>query len=177
MAAATQAAPALLTLDDYLNTSYRPDCEFVDGLLEERNMGEWKHSLLQMELGYWFRLHRSEWNVRVLGELRTLVSASRVRVPDVCVAYDDEALKVPVRRQPALIALEILSPEDRLSRVIPRLEDFRLMGVPNIWLIDPEKREGHSYSSGGLQLISGPCVYVPNSPIYLDLADLFKALD
>lgn len=177
MAAATQPVPALFTLDQYLHTSYRPDCDFVDGLIEERNVGELKHSLLQIELGYWFRLHRTEWNVRVMGELRTLVSASRVRIPDVCVAYDDDAMKDQVRRQPALIAIEILSPEDRLSRVIPRLEDFRLMGVENIWLIDPEDRTAYTYSKGGLQLISAPRIQVANSPIYLDLPELFASLD
>jgi hypothetical protein len=39
MAAATQPVPALLSLEEYLRTSYHPDCDFVDGHLEERNLG------------------------------------------------------------------------------------------------------------------------------------------
>ena len=79
MAAATAVSPSL-SLDEYLHTVYKPDCDFVDGHLEERNVGELEHGLLQIELGYWFRLHRDEWNIRVVSELRTRVSAQRVRI-------------------------------------------------------------------------------------------------
>ncbi len=177
MAAATQPVPALLSLEEYLHTTYRPDCDFVDDHIEERNLGELQHSLLQSELSYWFRLHRTEWNIRVMSELRTLVTASRVRIPDVMVALNDAAMKDKIRLQPPLIAIEIISPEDRLSRVLPRLEDFRLMGVPNIWLLDPDERVGYTYSEGGLRLIDRTRIEVPNSPIYLDLPELFAALD
>ena len=30
----------LVPLDVYLKTSYRPDCDYVDGELEDRNSGE-----------------------------------------------------------------------------------------------------------------------------------------
>jgi hypothetical protein len=66
MASAIQTVPALLTLEEYLSTSYRPDCEFVDGQLEERNVGGTNHGLLQMQLGIWFFQH-SEWNLRTVG--------------------------------------------------------------------------------------------------------------
>jgi hypothetical protein len=36
MAAATTTLPAILTLEEYLHTAYHPDCDFVDGILEER---------------------------------------------------------------------------------------------------------------------------------------------
>ena len=36
-----------------------------------------------------------------------------------------------------MIAFEILSPEDRLSRLVVRLADFESMGVPAIYVIDP----------------------------------------
>jgi hypothetical protein len=40
----------VVTLSEYLATSYRPDCEYLDGELLERNVGEWDHSRLQMLL-------------------------------------------------------------------------------------------------------------------------------
>jgi hypothetical protein len=37
MAAAT---PLPISVSEYLHTSYRPDCDYVDGVVEERNLGE-----------------------------------------------------------------------------------------------------------------------------------------
>jgi len=34
------AAAATISLEEYLSTSYSPDCDFVDGQIEERNVGE-----------------------------------------------------------------------------------------------------------------------------------------
>jgi hypothetical protein len=35
---------SLVSLEEYLSTSYDPDVEFVDGVLVERNVGDWLHS-------------------------------------------------------------------------------------------------------------------------------------
>jgi Uma2 family endonuclease len=177
MAAATQTVPALLTLEEYLQTAYHPDCDFVDGHLEERNLGDTRHSLLQMQLGFWFISHRNEWNVRVMSELRTRVSAARVRIPDVSVAYDDAAMKDRIRNVPSLIAIEILSPDDRLDRVKVRLRDFLQMGIPHIWLLDPATRTAQVYDADGLKLVEGMRITIANSPIFLDLNEIFAALD
>ena len=176
MATATAVTP-LLSIDEYLHTMYHPDCDFVDGHLEERNVGELEHGLLQIELGYWFRLHRDEWNIRVVSELRTRVSAERVRIPDITVYLANEGAREQVRVTPALLAIEILSPEDRLSRVLIRLNDFLQMGVKHIWLIDPEERIAYTFREQGLLLVQEPRLSLPDSPVYIDLPELFKALD
>ena len=31
----------LTPVSEYLSTSYRPDREFIDGIISERNVGEW----------------------------------------------------------------------------------------------------------------------------------------
>jgi Uma2 family endonuclease len=177
MAAATQTVSALLSLEEYLRTSYHPDCDFVDGRIEERNLGETKHGLLQIEVGFWFRSRKIEWNIRVITELRTRVSQTRVRIPDVTVASDDAAMREQVRTTPPLIAIEILSPDDRINRVILRLEDFLRMGVKNVWLLDPIERVGYTLTVEGLRLVDGDRISVPDSPIYLDLPEVFSALD
>ncbi len=182
MAAATQTIPELesrpraLTLEEYLRTSYRPDCDFVDGYLEERNMGGMKHSMLQTELAFWFRAHSAEWNVRPLTELRTRVATTRVRLPDVSVVRIDHALAEEVRETPPLIAIEVLSPDDRLNLVVVRLRDFRRMGIEHVWLIDPAERVAFTYADG-LKLVEEDRLTVPGTPIYLDLPQLFQALN
>jgi hypothetical protein len=50
----TQAA--LMSLEEYLDTVYRPDREYVDGHLERRNLGEYDHGALQAELAFWSAL-------------------------------------------------------------------------------------------------------------------------
>jgi Uma2 family endonuclease len=176
MATVTQALPELVSLEEYLQTSYRPDCDYVDGILEERNVGDSDHSDIQSEIIFWFRRRKEEWNIRVNGELRTRVGERRYRVPDVCVRL----LSAPREKfvtVPPLIAIEILSPDDRLPRVIPRLRDFLAMGVPNVWLLDPTDRAAYAFAENGLNLVEESRLTIPGSPIYLDLIEVFAALD
>ena len=44
MGATAVTVPVELTMDEYLHTMYHPDCDFVDGHLEERNLGEFEHT-------------------------------------------------------------------------------------------------------------------------------------
>ena len=44
------ATATFTPVGEYLRTSYRPDCEYVDGELRSRNVGETDHSRLQMVL-------------------------------------------------------------------------------------------------------------------------------
>ncbi len=45
---------AMVSVQEYIATSYRPDRDFVDGELQERNLGELEHSLLQGAIAAWF---------------------------------------------------------------------------------------------------------------------------
>ena len=36
-----------ISADEYLHTTFDPDVDFVDGVLEERNLGEYTHGRLQ----------------------------------------------------------------------------------------------------------------------------------
>lgn len=72
-------------LTEYLETSYRPDCEYLDGELLERNVGEWDHSRLQMLLSGFLHRQEKQWGILVVTEQRVQVKARRFRVPDICV--------------------------------------------------------------------------------------------
>ena len=72
-------------MEEYLSTSYRPDCDYVDGYIEERNLGEWDHSSLQAAVAAYFFAKRRQWGISVATEQRVQVNARRFRVPDVCV--------------------------------------------------------------------------------------------
>jgi Uma2 family endonuclease len=165
----------LITLEEYLHTVYRPDCDFVDDHIEERTLGEFDHGRLQALLTMWFGAHEKDWNVRVVVELRTRVSLTRVRIPDVCLLRRD-APREPVTLTPPLLCIEVLSPEDRLPRVLKVLDDYVKMGVPNLWIIDPVERIAYIYKDSTLKLVSDRLT-IPDTEIYVDLPTLFAQLD
>ncbi len=68
------------------------------------------------------------------------MSRSVVRIPDICLV--DPADENEVTQTPPALCIEILSPEDRWSRVQNRLMDFLNFGVPTIWVVDPYSRQG-----------------------------------
>lgn len=168
------ATATRIPIEQYLRTSYEPDAEFVRGEIEERNVGEYDHSTVQREILFWFYRHDKEWQIRSLVEQRTRLDSDTVRVPDVSVWLRSAPVD-PVFSHPQLIVVEVLSPEDRQSRMQAGIEDFRRFGVPHFWVVDPAKRIGWDCSDGNW--IRKTRFEVSASPIYLDLEQLFRELD
>jgi Uma2 family endonuclease len=161
-----------LPLEQYLATSYHPDCDYIDGEIEERNLGEREHARLQPALCAWFYSRVKAWNLEVLVEQRVRVSPQRVRIPDICLVSLDAPYEKVVATPP-LVVVEILSPEDRVVRYNERLEDYRRMGVANIGVTDPMERRGFDWSAGWQERTR---FTVANSPVHLDLAEVFASL-
>ncbi len=126
-----------MSVEEYLRTSFEPDAEYVDGVIEERPMGEDQHSAWQAAIVGYFVPRAKEWNIRVRPELRSKTGERRYRIPDVAL-IDANLPYAPVATAPPLVIFEILSPEDRIARLLVRLADFESMGVGGIYVIDPE---------------------------------------
>jgi Uma2 family endonuclease len=141
--------PIQVSVEEYLHTVYKPDCDYVDGELEERAVGEYDHSTWQAILLMYFGARQMEWGVKVRPELRIKIAPRRYRVPDVCLLSRNAPIEQVVT-YPPLAVFEVLSPEDRMTRVMGRLADFDSIGVGAIWLIDPRKSSYSIYSSGHL---------------------------
>jgi len=168
--------PGFVSVREYLTTSYRPDCDFVDGRLEERNVGEYDHGYLQTLLAVLFTNNRIAWRVRAATDVRMQVAPTHFRVPDVIVVHAD-APREQILTHPPLIAIEILSPEDRLSRFQDRLSDYIEFGVENIWILDPQRRVAYTASRAGLQIAERGELTVVGTPIRVVVAELFAELD
>ena len=125
-------------LTEYLHTTYRPDREYIDGEIVERNMGKWEHARIQALLTIWFGRHEQEWSIQTATEWRTQVSATRIRIPDVVVVRDEP--QPDVLAEPPLLVVEVLSPDDSYSETQKRALDCTRMGVQTIWMIDPDTR-------------------------------------
>ncbi len=174
--ATASALPKLISIEEYLASSYEPDLEFVDGVLEEKNMGEWEHSFLQAAISAWFFNRRDEWKINVVAEYRTRTSKTRVRLPDICVVRQGG----PVERvgvTAPLLCIEILSPEDRPGRVMKRLDDFVQMGVEHLWILDPVDRSAATYTEDGMKPLRGTRLDIAGTAIYLDAGEMFGLLD
>ena len=159
----------------YLNSSYEPDAEYVDGVVEERNMGEYDHSSWQHAIELWFAQHAREWNIRVRPELRVQVSPGNFRVPDVTVLDRNLAVEQVITHPPVAV-FEILSPEDTLARMMTKLGDYERMGIQSILILDPNGKH-FRYRGGGLEPLPAEPFDLPGSVCRFDLAEVKKLLD
>lgn len=168
------ATATRITIHQYLKTPFEPDAEFVHGEVEERNVGEYDHNTVQRAILLWLHRNDKPWQIRTIQEQRTRLCSGNIRIPDVSVWKRDIPVE-PVFSHPQFIAIEVLSPEDRQSRVQEKIDDYRQSGVANIWIIDPIKRIGWDCCDGNW--IRKARFEVSGTPIYLDLEELFKELD
>jgi Uma2 family endonuclease len=106
-------ASLLVSEQEYLTTSYEPDCDYDDGELLERNVGERPHSILETAFGAFFFERRKRFRIQVLTDQRIRIAPRRYRVPDVCV-YKEPAPRDRIFSTPPFIAIEILSPRRSL---------------------------------------------------------------
>jgi Uma2 family endonuclease len=168
--------PAYVPLEVYLRTSdYEPDAEYVDGVIEERPVGEYDHSSWQHAIEQWFAQHAKEWAIRARPELRVQVSKSRFRVPDVAIL--DRSLPVEqIITHPPIAVFEILSPEDSLNRMMTKLADYERMGIKTIIILDP-KGQHFRYCRGGLESLPLRPFDLPGSTAQFNLAEIEKLLD
>lgn len=141
----------LIPVEEYLDTSYDPDMEYVDGILVERNMGDWLHSLIQRNLIV--ALTRKYPYLYAVPELRSQVKETRYRLPDVSVVLSPPSTDYLL--DAAHIAIEILFKGDDASETLEKLEEYSAKGVPNIWLVDPRIEHLSTYSAGSLTLVKG----------------------
>lgn len=170
------SAAVLVSINEYLSTSYRPDRDLIDGQLIERNVGEYDHSNLQGALITWFTNRRREWNIRVLPEQRVRVSATRFRIPDVCIISRDQGIE-PVFTKPPLVCIEVLSKDDTLRSMQDRIDDYLAFGVPNIWILDPVARRAYVCSRQGLREPEDGTLRASGTPIEISLPELFQELE
>jgi Uma2 family endonuclease len=169
------SSAALVSVQEYLATSYRPDRDFVDGELQERNLGEFEHSFLQSAILAWFWTRQKEWNVLPLVEQRVQVAPTRFRVPDVTVLRADQA-REPIVTSPPLILIEVLSKDDSLRSMRERVDDYLNFGVHNVWILDPASKRAYVCSQTGFQEPEQRILVVPNTPIRLVLSELFDQI-
>jgi Uma2 family endonuclease len=162
----------LISVEEYLASSYKPDCDYVDGHIEERNLGERPHSKLQRRLIVLLDAQVPP-GAEVLPEIRVQIKPSRFRVPDICIALDDSDERILTK--PPFLCVEVVSPEDRMSRVETRVQDFLQMGVPYVWVLDPQTKQAYvATAADGLREVKSGVLTTENPAFEVPLAEVFR---
>ena len=162
-----------ISVEDYLSTSYRPDCEYLDGVLLERNLGEFDHSRLQMRLSAYLFMREAQWGIMVVPEQRVQVKATRFRVPDIC-AIVRGVTPPPIFTEPPFLCVEILSKDDTMSEMLERVNDYLDFGVPNVWVVDPKKRRAWVYTREGIREAADGMLRAKNPDVAVPLSEIFE---
>ena len=166
---------ALVPLEEYLATTYHPDCDYVEGEVVERNLGELDHSDIQSEIVRFFRNHRKQWNTYAYVEQRVQISARRFRVPDVCVVLGKPPEQI--FRQPPFICIEVLSKDDSLESTQQRIDDYLTFGVRYVWVINPRNRRAWVYETDRIYEAKDGILRTENPSFEVPLPELFAELD
>ena len=161
----------MVSVEEYLATRYDPDVEFVDGVLVERNPGEWLHSLIQSNV--LFALRQKYPHLKVAAGLRSSITGTRYRLPDVCVL--PTAPKTRYLPDAAFLVVEVLSESDVMSVVVEKLKEYAGKGVKNIWLIDPRLQTMCRYTPPALVGVEGAVIATADGSVELSRGEIFAA--
>lgn len=170
------ARSAAVPVEEYLRTDYEPDCDYVDGEIRQRNVGERDHGEPQGEIYTFFKLRSRTSRIYPFLEQRIRISPTRFRVPDICLVAGARPAE-QVFTSPPLVAIEILSPEDRLERLREKIDDYLGFGIRYVWLIDPRMRRAWICTSRGMEEAKDGVLRTEEPAVELPLPEIFAALD
>jgi Uma2 family endonuclease len=159
-------ATTLVSVDEYLSTSYPDgDCEYVDGEIVERNVGEIDHGSLQTRIAFYLLMHYPQFWAAV--EVRVQVKSSRFRVPDVTLVAGSRPAGKIITSPPHLV-VEVLSPDDRAEAVQEKIDDYLAFGIPYVWVVNPSTGRGYVHTTdvareakGGILRTVDPATELP----------------
>lgn len=163
------AVQAGIPVEEYLRTSYEHDREYVRGEVVERGMPTYQHGKTQAAFAAIFWPLRRTADLFVSTEQRNRVDGDLIRIPDVAV-YRPEPTE-PVPTHPPLVAIEILSPDDRHSTLIEKCEEYLRWGVRHVWVADPVRRRFQVFD--GVDLRTVPQLELPEASLTITPAEIF----
>jgi Uma2 family endonuclease len=166
-------ARSQIGVEEYLGLAFedRPEPDYVDGELVERALPTPIHSQIQGLLILLFAPLMTRFRLLLLPELRMHVAPRRFRVVDFAV-FQGARPEGRYAEMPPFVAIEIMSPDDRLGKMKARLEDYRRWGVPHVWLVDPRRKRLYEYTKAGL--LQFPALRLPEFDFEISAQKLFK---
>jgi Uma2 family endonuclease len=162
----------MVSVEKYLRTSY-PDAdrEYIDGRIVERNVGEVDHSDLQTAIAHYLRAHYKK-RVWAGVEVRVQVKKTRFRIPDVTIMLGSKPAE-QIIRTPPLIAVEVLSPDDRAGDLEEKINDYLAFGVQYVWVINPDTHRAYSHTPNGSRETKDGVLRAESANIEIPLSEIF----
>jgi Uma2 family endonuclease len=147
------ATKAQITAEQYLHMTFEHDAEYVRGEIVERSMPDLIHGRIQFLIAQALGPCSRSFPLYPCFEVRMRVAPDVFRIPDAAV-FADALPQERVPSTPPLLAIEILSKDDRHYDLMEKLEEYRVWGIPNIWVVDPLAKRFAIYTELGLQYVS-----------------------
>jgi Uma2 family endonuclease len=110
--------------------------------------------------------------ILALSETRIQINPRRYRIPDISVWRDDN-IGDSIPTVPPFLAIEILSPEDRMTRVWPKIQEYLSIGVEFVWVIDLEDKSALTFSRENPVGIACDVLRTSNPAIEIPLSAAF----
>jgi Uma2 family endonuclease len=166
----------LVPVEEYLNTSYEPDVEFVDGVLVEKGMPTIAHNFLGRLLLFWFAQFEEVLHYTTLYEVRTQIAdRARYRLPDL-ILCPEPLPKGRIIDVAPWVVIEIVSPDDTINKTRDRFLDYWNLGVRHILQMDPESYVAHRFDNGSLIQTAFQSLDLPTGTVPFDSEELFRRL-
>src|SRR6266851_5267753 len=163
----------LVSVEEYLSTTYHPDREYVAGVVLERNVGEREHGKLQAALAAYCFLRRKQWGMNVYTETRVQVSPDNFRIPDLCLVAEPEPEESYLTRPPFL-CIEILSNDDRVLPLQEKIREYLDFGVRYVWIVNPLTLDATVYTREGIFEAKDGILKTQDPEIVVPLRELFS---
>ena len=163
-------SPKLISVDEYLRTNYKPNCDYIDGILYQKPFAAWKHARMQGHLGSLLGQRFRDFETAI--EVTVRIREGKYRVPDVVVDRRDH-VEDPYPIEPVHLCIEILSPEDRMSNIFAKCEEYHAWGVATTWIVDPDWQRAWEYRRGLRPTEVAPDGSLTAEGILIPLRDVF----
>jgi Uma2 family endonuclease len=165
------ATKAQITAEQYLHMTFEDDAEYVRGEIVERSLPDLIHGRIQFLIAQALvpatRLHA----LYPCFEVRMRVAPDIYRLLDAAV-FAGELPRESDPSRPPLLLIETLFKDDHHYDLMEKLEEYRVWGVPNIWIVDPLSKRLSIYTESGLRNISS--LALADYPFELTPAVLFS---
>jgi Uma2 family endonuclease len=158
-------------LNEYLESVYEPECEYIDGELRDRNVGEVEHSRQQVLIGTYLGNREEQWGIFTLLAQRVRVKSTRYRVPDITVVLGPLPA-TPILQEPPFLCIEILSSGDRVDDIQDKIDDYLAFGVPYVWVVNPRKSRAFEYTADGMHEAKDGILRTTNPDIVVPILEL-----
>jgi len=163
------ATKTLMPVEEYLSADFDgPTPEFLDGELVERGMPTFGHGDTAGWIYHLFVQRTAKPSLYASVEVHVRTAPRQYRIFDV-VVVDRKISGVP--DTPPLIDIEVLSPDERLDKIVDRFAELRAWGVPHLWLVDPKHRCLYAFGRHGLSEVD--TWEIPEKNLRLTRDDVF----